>query len=306
MTATRSPDRGGGVTATRRASLAQDLAAWLPPLLVAAERVAASVASGIHGRRRPGPGETFWQYRHAQPGDPAGAIDWRRSARSDGLFLRETEWAAAQGVWLWPDPSPSMTWRSRPGLPPKRDRALLLSLALAALLLRGGERVGLLGGDRPPASGPASLPALAEAMTRQADGGPALPRPTRLARHGEVVLVSDFLLPPDALAATLSEMRGHGVGGHLLQVLDPAEERFPYQGRIRFGGLEGEADMLVRRAEDVRDAYADRLGRHRDAIAAIAAQAGWSFAVHHTDQPPQLALLALHARLGQPRGEARR
>ena len=112
---------------------AEQLAAPLPPLLVAAERVAATVAQGVHGRRRVGSGETFWQFRRYQSGDPAAAIDWRQSAKSQRLFVRETEWEAAQSVWLWRDASPSMRYRSRAARAEKIERASLLALALAVL-----------------------------------------------------------------------------------------------------------------------------------------------------------------------------
>src|SRR5262249_30048253 len=74
---------------------AGEAAAVLPPLLVAAERVAVTVAQGVHGRRRVGQGETFWQFRHYESGDAAARIDWRESAKSQRLYVRETEWEAA-------------------------------------------------------------------------------------------------------------------------------------------------------------------------------------------------------------------
>ncbi|MGE5505637.1 MAG: DUF58 domain-containing protein [Actinomycetota bacterium] len=281
---------------------AQDLAARLPPLLVAAERIAATLAQGVHGRRRTGPGETFWQFRAYQSGDPATGIDWRQSARSERMFVRETEWAAAQTVWLWRDASGSMAWRSAPELPTKRERAELLVTALGALLLRAGERLALLDGLMPPTAGNAALPRLAAALLAQA-GASGLPGPgAELPRHASVVMAGDFLAPLDAIDAAVRRLAAAGARGHLLQVLDPAEETLPFEGRIRFTGLESEGDALVRRAEDLRGAYVARLAAHRDGLAAIARAAGWTFAAHHTDQPPHTALLALHGVLSGGRG----
>lgn len=273
---------------------AQDLAARLPPLLVAAQRVAQGLDQGAHGRRRSGPGEVFWQYRQSQPGDAAGAIDWRRSARSDHLFVRETEWAAAQTVWLWRDASASMDWRSTPGLPTKRDRAELVILALACLLLRAGERVALLAGGLAPTGGQGALERLFAAMAQET--GAALPAPAPLPRHAALVLAGDFLAPLDEIAARLRPLGGQG---HLVQIVDPAEDSLPYDGRVRFAGLEGEGELLVPRAERLRSSYAARLAAHRDGLAALARSLGWSFAIHRTDQPPRHALLALYARLAE-------
>ncbi|OAN55128.1 DUF58 domain-containing protein [Magnetospirillum moscoviense] len=274
---------------------ARQLAARLPPLLVAAERVAAAVTGGAHGRRRAGPGESFWQFRHAQTGDPASAIDWRQSARGQDLFVRQTEWAAAQTVWLWCDGTASMEWRSDPNLPTKAERALVLTLALAACLLRGGERVAAAGW-LPTGHGPQALSRLAAALAAT-PAPPAAPPPKGV----EMVLVSDFLEPLDMIAARVRAWAGGRAGGHLLQVLDPAEETLPFDGRIRFTDPESGAEFLARRAQDLRDGYQQRMTAHRDGLVAIARAAGWSFSCHHSDQPPQTALLALYRRLASPR-----
>src|SRR5262245_9490256 len=143
---------------------AEAVAATLPPLLVAAERVASTVAQGVHGRRRVGQGDSFWQFRQYQPGDPVQRIDWRQSAKRQVAFIRENEWEAAQSVWLWCDASASMHWQSRRDLPEKRERAELLTLALMALLIRGGERIALLGQAIRPATGRSALNQLATVL----------------------------------------------------------------------------------------------------------------------------------------------
>lgn len=291
-----SPERPAGLPPVIGAEQA---AAAFPPLLVAAERVAATVAQGIHGRRRTGPGDSFWQFRRYQPGDPAQAIDWRQTAKADRPFVREHEWDSAQTVRLWCAGGPGMEWRSTATLPTKRERAVLLGLALASLLLRGGERVGLLlDGDR-PTSGRLALHRLAETLHRSASGaGPWAIPDGDLPRHTAVVLVGDFLEPVEDIAARLRGLAGRGARGHVLQVLDPAEESLPYSGRVRFADPgQSPAAWLVNRAEDVRAAYTARLLAHREALRAVTRALGWSFALHHTDTPPHAALLALHQTL---------
>jgi uncharacterized protein (DUF58 family) len=279
---------------------AEQLAATLPPLLVAAERVAATVAQGVHGRRRVGQGETFWQFRQYQAGDPVPRIDWRESAKSQRLYIRETEWEAAQSVWLWRDTSPSMDYASLRDLPTKRQRADLLTLALAALLVRGGERVALLGSGLPPSHGRAVLNRLALLIER--GGGDNLPAVEPLPRYAHVVLIGDLLAPLDQVHRTVGGLAARGVRGHLLEVLDPAEETLPFTGRVRFEGLEREHPILISRVETIREQYTDRLARHRDGLAAIARATGWTFSMHRTDRPPHTALLALYNALSAPPG----
>jgi len=279
---------------------AEQAAAALPPLLVAAERVAATVAQGVHGRRRVGQGETFWQFRQYQPGDPVPRIDWRESAKSQRLYVRETEWEAAQSVWLWRDTSPSMDYASAPALPTKRARADLLLLALAALLIRGGERVALLGSGVSPASGRAVLNRFALTLERPA--APAsLPGFEPLPRYGQVVLMGDLLSPLEEIHRLVGRFAASGLRGHLLQVLDPAEETLPFAGRVRFEGFEQEGTLLVSRVETVREEYKKRLAQHREGLADIARATGWSFGTHRTDRPPHTALLALYGALAEPR-----
>jgi uncharacterized protein (DUF58 family) len=270
---------------------AEQLGASLPPLLVQAERVAATVMPGLHGRRRAGPGEAFWQFRPYVAGDQASRIDWRQSGKSDRLFIKETEWEAAQTVALWTASGPGMAWRSSKEVPAKALRAQLLLLALASLLLRGGERVRLFGLPRPFA-GRHALPAIAESLPQMA----TQPEDARIARHARAVLFGDFWEPLEATRKAIGALATQGVRGHLVQVMDPAEETLPYAGRVRFEEV-GEAAMppaLVPRVEAVRELYAERLARHRAGLAAIAQSAGWTFATHRTDQPPEAALLALH------------
>ncbi len=292
---------------TRLRQGGEALAATLPPLLVAAERVAATVAQGVHGRRRVGMGESFWQFRRYQPGDALHAIDWRQTAKSQAVFVREYEWEASQTVWLWRDGSGSMAYRSAPALPTKRNRADLLLLALASLLSRAGERVALLGGGTPPAAGRVNLTRIAAELERAAgvvaavERMPDLPPIAVVPRQAELVLFGDFLAPLEDIQRVVAGYAERGVRGHLVQVLDPAEQSLPFSGRVRFTGLEGEGEHLVPRVEAVRDRYVERLRAQQEGLALAARSAGWSCIVHHTDRPAAAALLALYVALGQPR-----
>ncbi|MCH6587495.1 MAG: DUF58 domain-containing protein [Proteobacteria bacterium] len=285
---------------------AEQLAATLPPLMVAAERVASTVAQGVHGRRRVGQGETFWQFRGYHFGDQPQSIDWRQSAKSDRVYVRQMEWEAAQSVWVWCDTSASMNWRSSPDHPDKRERAELLALALTALLVRGGEHVALLGSGVRPLSGRSALGRLATLIEQSRHSGADLPPVLPLPRDAQTVLIGDFLTPLEAVEAVVRGYVEDGVKGYILQVLDMAEETLPYDGRVRFEGLEGEDPWLLSRVESVRRDYVARLGAQRAGLRAIARGAGWTFATHRTNQPPQSALLALYAALTQAPGRGYR
>ncbi len=278
---------------------AEQLSATLPPLLVAAERVASTVAQGVHGRRRVGQGETFWQFRPYDMGDQPQSIDWRQSAKSDRVFVRQMEWEAAQSTWIWRDTSASMAWRSADDHPTKRDRAELLALALSVLLVRGGEYIALLGSGIRPSSGRATLSRLAALIEASASDDLGIPPAQPLPRDSQIVLFGDFLAPLDDIHRILRGYAEGGVRGHVMQILDPAEETLPYDGRIRFEGLEGEDPWLLSRVSAVRDDYLRRVAAQRSGLEAITRTLSWSYSHHRSDQPPQSALLHLFTALSQ-------
>jgi uncharacterized protein (DUF58 family) len=271
---------------------ADGLSAGLPPLMVDADHLAASVSLGVHGRRRAGTGESFWQFRRYAAHDSSAAIDWRQSARSQHIFVREREWEAAQTVWFWRDAGPGMRFKS--GSVSKAARADLLLLALASLLVRGGERVGLVGMDGAPAASRIALTRIGRALFARPEA--ALPPRAPLARGSELVWFSDFLDP--ASLAEVARLARLGVTGHLVRIVDPAEEDFPYSGRTLFESPRGGETEIFGRAERVRSAYQARFTAHGERVAAEAARLGWTATVHRTDHAPQGALIALHAAIG--------
>ncbi|MEL0107381.1 MAG: DUF58 domain-containing protein [Rhodospirillaceae bacterium] len=281
---------------------AEELAAGLPPLLVSANRVAATISQGVHGRRRVGQGETFWQFRQYHPSDSVHQIDWRQSAKTQPVFVRQTEWEAAQCVWIWRDASGSMDYRSRRRLPLKSERADLLSLALASLLIRGGEYVALLGAENGPATGRSALNQMALTIEHNQLPRGSVPPLQRVPRYARMVLFSDFFTPLEEIKSAIEPYANGGVRGHIIQVLDPAEEKLPFKGRIRFVGMENEGDVLFGRVEGVRENYGKTFENHRAGLDALVRTAGWTMTTHRTDKSPESILLPLYLLLSESVG----
>lgn len=278
---------------------AEHAAARFPPLLVQAERIAQTVAFGVHGRRVTGPGDSFWQFRRYEPEDSVASIDWRQSAKSQHVFVREREWEAAQSVWFWRDASASMNWRSSDTLPLKVERAGVLLLAIASLLSRAGERVGALGlGET--GIGRVAVRRLAARLSEEAEGGDT-PPPAALPRHSTILAAGDFFIEPSTFETMIALFAASGAKGHLIQVVDPAEEEFPYEGRVRFEGVEGFDTSLIGRAQSLRSVYRSRFEAHRSELQRIAARYGWTFLAHRTDRPPETAVLGVYRHLSDDR-----
>ncbi len=302
----RRPQGSKTVSGSNRTDLRRDagaLAAALPPLLIEAQRIAHTVAAGFHGRRRAGAGETFWQHRPYAFGDSVASIDWRQSARSTGrLYVRQNEWEAAATVWIWRDPSRSLDYASQARFPTKRRRADTLAVALALLLAEGGERIGAISRKPRVFHGRSAGERLCEALvSEEFDDAGSLPPDAPIRAFSRVVYVSDFLCDLDALSAAAARNAALGAQGVMVQINDPAEETFPFNGRTEFEDAES-ADRLTfgdaaRLGDDYRLAFASHCARLQRLCNAL----GWPLLLHRTDTPAPLALLALYGALN-PRG----
>jgi uncharacterized protein (DUF58 family) len=182
----------------------------------------------------------------------------------------------------------------------KRDRALVLAFALAELLVRGGERVAIPGLMRPTANRNV-IERMAEAIVHHFGEWKSLPPPITPGPREEVVLLSDLWNPVGEIVGAIDAMSKRGPGGHVIQVVDPAEETFPYSGRIDFREPESGANLTVGRAEMWARDYHGLVARHRATIRDEASRRGWSFAIHRTDRPASEVLISLHARMGEAR-----
>ena len=271
---------------------ARSLGAALPPLVVQAERLAATVMMGTHGLRRAGPGESFWAYRTYGFGDSVQRIDWRKSAKTDEHFIRENEWEAANTLWLWAGQSQRMNFKSHLATETKAHHAAVLGLATSALALRAHERVGLLQAGERATYGRHVLVDLARKLALTA--GPELPRPSAMQRRSTGLLISDFLEELQDIETSFSTLAETGMRGHVVQIIDPAEATLPYAGRVEFLGLDTAKRFRAPKVESLRADYQQAFGDHSEGLRNVARRLGFTFTRHRTDQPLTKVLLALH------------
>jgi uncharacterized protein (DUF58 family) len=281
----------------RATGAGRSLADAMPRLILEARRIAATVIHGLHGRRRAGSGENFWQYRRFVSGEPASKVDWRRSGRDDHLYVREQEWEAAHTVWIWPDRSPSMAFASPQAIDSKLYRTLIVAFALSEVLIDGGERVGIPGLMRPSSSRNV-VEKMAQAIVHDPSARASLPPSFSPSPLAEIVMLSDLWSPIGEVHQTIALLSASGAHGHVVQVVDPAEETFPYSGRVEFIEPEGAGTITAGRAETWKIDYETRVARHRAEIRAETDRLGWTFTIHRTDRPASDLLLKLHAQMG--------
>ncbi|MFD0915777.1 DUF58 domain-containing protein [Pseudahrensia aquimaris] len=280
-------------------------AGLVPDLLVEAQRIAANVVSGWHGRRRRGSGDTFWQFRPYDTGESLTRIDWRRSARDDSITIRDKELEAAHTVWVWADNSPSMLYQSSLSEVSKQSRAMVLALALCEVLARSGERVGWPGLTRAISSRSAAERVAGELMGSAGEDTGSFPPLRGMVRRHSLVVISDFLEPISDVLARVDAAAQMGVEGILIQISDPAEETFPYSGRTEFRDPETGRKFTAGRAETLHKDYERLFNARREVLAEHCKRLGWHHITHRTDQLASSALVAAHMRLSGQVGGAR-
>lgn len=277
---------------------AEALARQLPD--VALQAAAADlVHPGAAGRKRAGSGEQFWQYRRYTQTDAADRIDWRRSARGDEYFVRETELETARTILFWTDPHAGFDWAGDPGRETKADRARTIMLALGITLAKDGERIGVISGTRAPSLGKSAPDKLAEDLISEQATQLEPPRSQAFA-----IIASDFYDGAEAWRARLAPLASTCRDGVLLAVSDPIEHEFPFTGRTRFSRPGSTLDRLFGRAETVRDDYLERLAAHEAELQKLAVSMGWALIRHRTDQTALRGAAALYAALEQFGGKA--
>lgn len=271
---------------------AERLARQLPGLNFKAEASEAAHI-GSAGRRRAGSGETFWQYRRHVQEDDAARIDWRRSAKGDDLYLRETELETARTVMFWADDHPGFRWKGEGDLRTKAEEAILLMLTMAIPMSKEGERIGSLGTGRRPSFGKRAVDRLASDLLRGT--GQQFPAPPRAA--ATLIIASDFYDPIPEWTARLAPLAAKCPEGVLLAVSAPAEVDFPFEGRVRLSRPGAAIDRILGRAETMREEYQRRFTAQREALEDLARRMGWGFVAHVTGRPAIESAARLKAEL---------
>ena len=196
-------------------------------------------------------------------------------------------------MWLWADRSPSMAFASRQARDSKLERSLIVAFALAELLVAGGERVGIPGLMHPTASR-SVIDKMAQAMLHDETERLSLPPSFVPSALAEIVVLSDFWSPIADITAILAGLSASGAHGTLVQIVDPAEETFPYSGRIEFVEPEGLGVVTAGRAENWADEYVARVALHREQIRDETNRLDWLFTTHTTSRSAAELLLFLH------------
>jgi uncharacterized protein (DUF58 family) len=258
--------------------------------------------TGLHRSPRKGFSVEFAEHRAYQPGDDLRFLDWKVVARADKWLIKQFEEETNLKATIVLDVSKSMAWSGAPGRITKLAYAEQVAAAIAWLLLRQRDGVGLIRFDDqvrtviPPRGRSVQWRRIVNALEdpgsgRGSDASGALLHAAQLVtRPGMVVVISDLLVDEEEMKMAVSVLRGIGHDVTVLHVIDPAERDLAIaKTETELIDTETAASVNVMLTE-VRDAYRETvqvaIGEWRDRLAST----GAAYEPVYTDQPFGVAL----------------
>ena len=270
---------------------AEELSNKIPSLYVKADRIANTIWEGMHNRNKDGLGDNFWQFRKYEYGDPAHLIDWKKTAKSNETFIQEKELQTLQNFVIWRDTSKSMNFRSSESIDTKLYRANLFTLALTIILSKSGENIVLNGLKSKLLKGGNAVNFVSNQINEKVtDSYKSSPNVNEIKNNSDVILIGDFLNNIIETEKTIKELSNRGINGIIIQILDPAERLFPYKGRINFNGLEGEQNILIGKAESVRNDYKKAIKIHIEKLEKLITSYSWKYILDNSEQDASISL----------------
>ncbi|MGH1403484.1 MAG: DUF58 domain-containing protein [Alphaproteobacteria bacterium] len=259
----------------------------IPDLFLAAEKISAHIMHGTHAQRKSGTGEHFWQFRDYQETDSPQNIDWRQSAKSDHVYIRQRERQNSRKTYLWCATGKSMAFSSHPKRQTKQYTAQVMTLALSLLLQQGEEHIGLYG-DIKTGRGEDRINKIIHRLGEETDRDAVLPdsESFSLPVHASLISIGDYLSPIEEIEYSFSNIARSEGKSLIIQVLDPAElDLHSLKGRILFEGHSENESELINNVSSVQDEYKKRMHDHIEKIRSLCLAHNWHYVLHCTDTP---------------------
>jgi uncharacterized protein (DUF58 family) len=293
--------------------LTSETVSQLAGLELKARQIVDGALSGLHRSPHRGFSVEFAEHREYVPGDDLRYVDWKVYGKRDRYYLKQFEQETNFVCELLLDVSPSMRYRSFPGYLTKLDYARRLGAALAYLVLRQQDAVGLMtfSGDLMQSIKPSGQAAHFKQIIHVLEGldvedaaraGAARPvsdppefdRPLhesaeRIRPRSLVILLSDCFAEPDSVTAALRHFRHRRHDLSVLHIVDPAEADFPFEEPTLFHDLESTASEFVD-PRGVQAAYRREFEDFRLRLEAVTRDFGMDYALLRTDTPLEQAL----------------
>lgn len=285
-----------------------EVLARIGSLELLARAVVEGFISGLHRSPFTGFSTEFTEYRQYNPGDDLRYLDWRLLGRTDRYFIKKYRADTNTQCHLLVDTSASMRYMSSTSAVTKLQYAQFLAAALAYLVGRQQDAVGLVAfGDRVHTHVPARnrtghmRTIYGQLSGLEAGGETRLAlslheTAERLTRRSIVVLISDFYDKPEELASAFQHLRFKGHDLVAFHVLDPNEVEFNFDDAVLLLEDAETTEQMPVLPDVVAGGYKERVRQHLEDLRKSCAVNHVDYELITTNQPLDFALFAFLSR----------
>jgi len=286
--------------------------ARLEGLELKARLIVEGYVSGLHASPFHGFSIEFAEHREYVPGDDLRYVDWKVFGKSDRYYLKQYEEETNFACYLLLDTSASMQYRSPEAPLSKLDYAKCVAAAISYLVLKQQDSVGLATFDEGvrqftrASSQPSHLKLLCHQLEQAGPLGETALGPIfhdlaeRIRKRGVIVVLSDFFDDVASLALGLKHFRHRRHDVVCLQIIDPAEQEFPFQDPVLFRGLEQEPDTMTD-PKALRRAYQAEFEHFLAELRGQCRDLRMDYTLLRTDRPLDVALTGFLAHRSRSR-----
>ena len=280
----------------------------LEGLTLRARGTVEGAVTGAHRSPYHGFAAEFAEHREYAPGDDLRYVDWKVYGRSDRVFVKQFEEETNFACHVLLDASESMTYRSEAAPLSKLEFAKSLTAAISYIVVKQQDAIGLIAFDQAvsqavrPGSQPAHWKQISHVLettesrveirepTQLSDLTPLFANiAERITHRGVVILLSDLFADAASLMLSLKRLRHQKHDVRVWQIVDPAEEEFPFDDPTLFHGLEGWADLPAE-PRLLRSAYQHEFAAHRESLRRQCRDLSMEFQTLRTDMPVEIAV----------------
>ena len=239
--------------------------------------------------KKPGSSDEFWDFEKYTVGDSIKKIDWKKSCKQAGLYIKNNESENANNIWFYVSKSGSMNYKNSKHVETKLERATVIGLIFLDILLKSGEKVGIIGSELGLRKGQKNYIAMAAELIKKNKS-----QDNRIKQNDVVFFISDFLENTEKIKAKLFDLSKTKFNGFLIQILDSSEINFPFEGRNRFFDPISGMHKLFNKSENMKNTYKRKFKEHQEKLKFLCSRYGWKFLSNTTNESYESVIAKLY------------
>jgi len=267
-------------------------ASVLPKIIFDSAMLSRNIIEGLHASRFSGKGEDFWQFKEYRQGDGLSSIDWRKSAATNKILVKQKENETAKTIYFYFDKTKSMNFKSEKKIRNKYQIAVLLTLTLSRIFLKNRENVFHFKTYKSIVKCSSNLSSFTKSFLFE-ENYIRFPDKSLIANNSICFIISDFLYDIKKLKNYLINLKQKNISGFLIQILDPLEINFNIKENLILKDLETNAKLKVDESKKYKDFYDKKLNELHNNLKDLCQITNWSYLIHDTSKNIKLTILEI-------------